>query len=111
MASVMVFGAWIRKALASGVMLTTIGLPTMAAADDFQFPYIVRCNTAGIDQIYYLSSVRENGVAVYVGASKQVAIITATGTPVKIQSEEAAGNCAGKTVDELRDEGLAIFLK
>jgi hypothetical protein len=89
--------------VAVGFALTGPAAPARAdAATLSDFPLVVRCALLGTDRVFYLSTVRPDGVAVYISPDRLSGVITTTGTPIKVSATEGSGSCAGKTIDELR---------
>jgi hypothetical protein len=74
------------------------------------FPFLIMCEAGGIQQVFYLSRIGQDGVAVYLGAAGQAGTITLDGTPKRVGGGDIPTNCAGKTLEELRAAGQAYYL-
>lgn len=104
--------AWGALVLAPLLMLTSMGHASVALAQQYtakDYPLVVRCSFAGTERLFYLSTVAETGEAVYLSPDRMAATITPSGTASRVMAD-SAGSCAGKTVDELRQSGLAFDL-
>jgi hypothetical protein len=74
------------------------------------FPFLIMCEGGGIQQVFYLSRIGQDGVAVYLGAAGQAGTITLDGTPKRVGGGGIPTNCAGKTLEQLRSAGQAYYL-
>ncbi|WP_245448944.1 hypothetical protein [Phyllobacterium sophorae] len=111
---VKVRGVAIRTAFAA------IALSQFAAADALHaqaedasftdFPFLVHCEAAGVDHAFYLSKIDPDGVAVYISPDRLAGTLTITGK-AQLIGGEGSGNCAGKTLEQLRSTGQAYYLQ
>ncbi len=74
------------------------------------FPFLVHCEMGDRDRVFYLSTIGQDGVAIYISPDRQAGTISVKGKaePVGV---EGAGNCAGKTLQQLRTTGQAYYLQ
>ena len=91
-------------AIAMALMCNSV---SVSAADMREFPSAVICNVGnGTQVIGYLSRVRKDGTAIY-RAGDIVAVIDADGI-VEHSHLRQEGDCAGKSVEELRAAGQTV---
>ncbi len=86
--------------------------PTSTFAKDLSFrdfPYLVYCETQGVDHAFYFSSLRADGVAIYLTPDRQAGMITIDGVGRRVGGDQT-GSCADKTIDDLRSSGQAYDL-
>lgn len=97
---------------AAGVIFSLAALGTTAGAtEERDLPGVIICSLAGTHYYAYLTSVSEDGVALYMHASGAFAFVGEDGrvTPSDLR---VPGDCVGKTIDELRSNGQTReFLK
>lgn len=87
------------------------GFQASAAEKSFaDFPFIVHCENSGSDRAYYLAKIDPDGVAIYISPDNLAGTITLHG-PAEPVGGEWAGNCAGKTLKQLRADGQAFDLR
>ena len=74
------------------------------------FPFLIDCEAGGVHQVFYLSKMGSDGVAVYMTPAGQAGTITLSG-----KVEQVGGNiensCKGKTLEQLRSDGQAHYLQ
>jgi len=106
-------GNRLRQAISGALLLllATQAGPASAqpAEGDAAFPIVVRCSLAGTERLYYLSTVKPDGRAVYLSPDHFSATITVEGKAHTI-SAKGTGSCADKTIEELRAAGQVIDL-
>ena len=98
----------VRANIVGGVcvalLIGTAGSSLGASADqNVTYPQIIICGKSGIRYFAYLDRIGSDGVATYITPSGQSATIS-EGRVVRSKGA-AAGSCAGKTIDELREAG------
>ncbi len=74
------------------------------------FPLFVNCAVGDSQRVFYLSTLKSDGVAVYISPDQQAGFITAAGVSKPI-SGDASGDCGGKTLGDLRNSGQAFDLQ
>jgi hypothetical protein len=74
------------------------------------FPFVISCENKGTYHAYYLSRVTKDGTATYVASDKIAGTISLDGH-AKAVGGPGGGNCAGKTLEQLRAAGQAHDLK
>jgi hypothetical protein len=74
------------------------------------FPFMVHCVNNGADRAYYLAKIDTDNVAVYISPDNLAGTITLHGTAEPLNGE-GTGNCAGKTLEQLRAAGQAFYLQ
>jgi hypothetical protein len=74
------------------------------------FPVLVRCELSGIQRAFYLSTIDQDGAAVYISPDRQAGTITLKGKAEPVGGDWS-GSCAGKTIEQLRSTGQAYDLK
>ncbi|WP_164658936.1 hypothetical protein [Tropicibacter sp. Alg240-R139] len=74
------------------------------AADTSQPPAVILCTIEGTTHYAYLSVVGADGTARYQSVGGGVAEFSADGT-VKAAGTMNTGNCSGKTIKQLRQDG------
>ena len=74
------------------------------------FPVVIFCSYADIDHAFYLSKVGADDVAIYISPDRHAGMITIHGTAERIGGDQP-GNCAGKTLEQLRSAGQAFDLR
>ena len=79
-----------------------------ASFDDF--PILIHCEASGAHRAYYLSKIGPDGVAVYISPDNLAGTITIEGK-AKSVTGGGSGNCAGKTLEQLRAAGQAYDLR
>lgn len=85
---------------------------TQAFAQDVSFkdfPYLIYCESQGVDHAFYFARLRADGVAVYLTPDRQAGMITVDGIGHRVGGEQT-GSCADKTIDDLRSSGQAYDL-
>jgi len=103
-----------RAAFASFVLLQFYAINNFQAnADDGtfdDFPFLIHCEISGLHRAFYLSTISPDGVAVYISPDRQAGTITIRGKaePVGV---DGSGNCAGKTLEQLRSTDQAYDLQ
>jgi hypothetical protein len=103
---------WRSPAIAIGLVLdaTLFGMPLRAEDVTFSdFPFLVFCEDNGVHHAYYLSKLGPEGNALYITPDRLVGSISAKGVAKRLSGGKA-GNCAGKTLEELRSAGQAFDL-
>jgi hypothetical protein len=75
------------------------------------FPFLVRCEVSGVQRAFYLAKIDPDGVAVYVSPDKQAATVTITGKAEPAVPVLGEGDCAGRTLEQLRSAGQAYYLR
>ena len=102
-----------QTGLATAIVLLFMslsGFRAAAAVGSFtDFPFMVHCQNSGFDRAYYLAKIDPDGVAVYISPDNMAGTITLHG-PAEPVGGDGAGNCAGKTIAELRAAGQAFDL-
>jgi hypothetical protein len=73
------------------------------------FPVMIFCNYNNLEHAYYFSQLDGDGRAIYITPDRQAGSITLEGIAERIGGDRS-GNCAGKTLDELRADGQAFDL-
>jgi hypothetical protein len=74
------------------------------------FPFLVHCEVGGVDHVFYLSKISPEGVAVFLSPDRQAGTITVKGKAEAVGGD-GSGNCAGKTLGQLRSAGQAYDLQ
>ena len=74
------------------------------------FPFLVHCEIGGVDHIYYLSKISADGLAIFISPDRQAGTVTVKGKAEAVGGD-GSGNCAGKTLAELRSSGQAFDLQ
>jgi hypothetical protein len=98
------FGLWFA------VFTAMIVPPGTAKADGHwisDFPLVVFCEFNGIGNVYYLSEVSRDKVAIYLTPDKQAGTITIDGTAQTVGGDRS-GNCKDRTIEDLRAAGQAF---
>jgi hypothetical protein len=108
------------RGVALGTAFATIVLSQLAAVYTLQaqaedgaftdFPFLVHCEAGGVDHAFYLSKIDPDGVAVYISPDRLAGTLTITGK-AELIGGEGSGNCAGKTLEQLRTTGQAYYLQ
>ena len=96
----------------AGTLLAALAMPSQLQAEtaDFRdFPVVIFCNYNGLEHAYYFSQLDGDGRAIYMTPDRQAGSITLEGIAERIGGDRS-GNCAGKTLDELRADGQAFDL-
>jgi len=100
-------------ALRSAVLLPCLPLFAIPAlAQDLShkdFPFLIYCEAQGVDHAFYFSRLGADGVAIYLTPDRQAGMITIDGAARRVGGEQS-GNCADKTLDDLRSAGHAYDL-
>jgi len=94
-------------------VLAAAGFASPLAAQDtgFQdFPAVVYCEFKGIFHAYYFSQLGADGQVIYLRPDSQGAYITASGLTEPVKGDRP-GNCADKTLKDLREAGQAFDLQ
>jgi len=90
----------------AGTMSTTAFSKDLSFKD---FPYLIYCETQGVDHAFYFARLRADGVAIYLTPDRQAGMITIDGVGRRVGGEQT-GSCADKTIDDLRSSGQAYDL-
>ena len=101
------------------VSIAVVGVPlclpfygTQTFARDLSFkdfPYLIYCETQGVDRAFYFSKLDADGIAIYLSQDRQAGIITIDGVARRVGGEHS-GTCSNKTLDDLRSSGQAYDL-
>lgn len=97
----------------AGSLLFQLGgsVSTAKAEDPFKgFPIAVACENDGTIRAFFLSRITEDGTATYVASEGIGGTITLKGQ-AKAVASRGDGNCVGKTLQELRASGQALYAK
>ena len=97
---------------ATGVSLcaTFFAAPTSAQDASYKdFPYLIYCESQGVDHAFYFSRLGADGVAIYLTPDRQAGMITVEGVGHRVGGEQS-GSCSNKTLDDLRSSGQAYDL-
>ena len=74
------------------------------------FPFLVHCEVSGLHRAFYLSTISQDGVAVYISPDRLAGTITVRGKADPVGAD-GSGSCAGKTLEQLRSTGQAYDLQ
>ena len=98
--------------LASAALFCAIGADADAANAEPAFkklPFAIACARGSKVGLGYLNEVEEDGSAIYMSMDGRRAIkLTAEGKTKKVMGMASGAECVGKTIDELRAEGLTV---
>jgi hypothetical protein len=75
-----------------------------------EFPIVVMCKSKSTYLAFHLSRITQDGTATYVASDKMVGTITLQGH-AKAAGGQGGGDCVGKTLDDLRASGQAVYLR
>ncbi len=101
---------WSGIITCSALAVQTLPSPLQAETASFRdFPVVIFCNYNGLEHAYYFSQLDGDGRAIYMTPDRQAGSITLEGIAERIGGDRS-GNCAGKTLDELRADGQAFDL-
>ncbi|RWO52486.1 hypothetical protein [Mesorhizobium sp.] len=103
-------GMVIRATFAATALsqLAAIAHASEGSFDDF--PFLVHCEVSGLHRAFYLSTIGQDGVAVYISPDRQAGTITVSGKADPVGGD-GSGSCAGKTLEQLRSTGQAYDLQ
>lgn len=93
-------------------LLAALTMPSQGFAEGASFrdfPVVIFCNYNNLEHAYYFSQLDMDGRAIYMTPDRQAGTITLEGIAERIGGDRS-GNCAGKTLDELRTDGQAYDL-
>ena len=91
-------------------LLSSFTMPSHAQDLSYkEFPYLIYCEAQGVDHAFYFSRLGADGVAIYLTPDRQAGMITIDGAARRVGGEQS-GNCADKTLDDLRSAGQAYDL-
>ena len=84
--------------------------PVLAEDLSFKdFPYLIYCESQGVDHAFYFSRLSPDGVAIYLTPDRQAGMITIDSVGRRVGGEQS-GTCANKTLDDLRTSKQAYDL-
>jgi hypothetical protein len=90
--------------------LATAGRALSEVSKVADFPLVVFCEYKGTGKAYYFSELGPDGIAIYMTPDNRAASITIKGTP-QIVGGDRSGDCANKTIDQLRAAGQAFDIQ
>lgn len=93
---------------AFAILAAGTGVAQAQDAEFKKFPFVVFCEFNGVTNAYYFSQL-QNGQAIYLSPDRQIGVVTLGGDTSNV-GEDRQGNCADKTVDDLRAAGQAFDL-
>jgi hypothetical protein len=94
-------------ALSASVLIAAVSAARAETATFADFPMVIYCEESGITHAFYFSRLGQDGVAVYLTPDQMAGVITIDGTARRVGGEKP-GNCAGKTLEELREQGQSF---
>jgi len=102
---------WLKiRCLSMALCLMHFGGTAALAANTRDLPGIIICsNEEGMTIFGYLSVIQPDGTAIY--RSREIFAIVGTDNIVQLTELRREGNCAGKSIDELRASGQTIDFK
>ena len=103
-------GAALAALALSQLQMLYLGQAQAAEVGFIDFPFLIHCETSGIEHAFYLSKIGQDGVAVYVSPDNKAGTITITGIAKPIGTV-GAGNCSSKTLEQLRSAGQSYYLQ
>ena len=108
------------RAVAKKITFAALTLLQLAAIHNFpthaaevsviDFPFLIDCEVGGIHQVYYLSKIGSDGVAVYMTPAGQSGTVSLSGKVEQVGGD-IASSCKGKTLEELRSSGQTFYLQ
>jgi hypothetical protein len=97
-------------ACAVALLVAMVPRPSAAGEAKIDYPHVIVCEFKGIRNFLYLDRIDADGTATYATPSGQFATVSADGTVVR-SGQAAEGNCAGKTLEDLRAGGQTLSFK